>query len=99
MSVQQWTNAERTLLVRTGGIGTLYVAVRPDTDAVWGPPVQVLLESPDANHQPSEPLRRARDSVERSDAYSQPGGGEIAHLRGAVRALLQWCEEHERAQA
>lgn len=40
-----WVNVERTVLVRQYSGGRLEVATRPHTDAVWGPPVPVTLET------------------------------------------------------
>lgn len=39
--MKQWLNPERTILVMQLDDGTITVAVRPDVDAVWGPPNRV----------------------------------------------------------
>jgi hypothetical protein len=40
-----WVNTERTVLVRQwDGRDEVEVATRPDSDAIWGPPVEALPE-------------------------------------------------------
>ena len=47
-TMRQWINAERTVLVRTWASEDqptwMEVATRPDSGAIWGPPVTVRLE-------------------------------------------------------
>jgi hypothetical protein len=51
MSMVQWVNPERTVLVRwwpedDGGVpAELEVATRPETGATWGPPITVEIEN------------------------------------------------------
>ena len=42
--MKQWVNKDRTVLVRRLSTGVMEVATRPDTDAVWGPPMLVIEE-------------------------------------------------------
>jgi hypothetical protein len=39
-----WVNEDSTVLVRECTDGSLRVSTRPDSDAIWGPPVKVKLE-------------------------------------------------------
>jgi hypothetical protein len=40
-----WVNAERTLLVRWWLNNTMEVCTREHPDAIWGPPVPVVMEA------------------------------------------------------
>lgn len=41
---QLWLNEDRTVLVRLWESGQMEVATRPDSGAVWGPPVSLSQE-------------------------------------------------------
>lgn len=43
--MRQWVDADRLLLVVERDDGTMTVALRPEVDAVWGPPIRLGLDA------------------------------------------------------